>query len=538
MEAWVDREAHLRRLQAEEPYDILVIGGGATGAGVALDAASRGLRTALVERDDFSAGTSSRSTKLIHGGVRYLEKAVKQFDRTQFNLVRDALKERAILIGIAPHLAHPLELVTPLYNWMQVPYYMTGLKLYDWLAGKANLRSSSYVDAKRALDRFPMLKQEGLRGGVIYYDGQFDDARMNVAIALTAAEQGADVANHVEVTGLFKEDGEVRGANVRDHLTDETWTIHAKVVVNATGPFTDAIRRMDDPDAKPMLETSSGAHIVLDDRFSPPDTGLLIPETEDGRVLFLLPWLGYTLVGTTDNPAEVTQYPKATEEEVEYILRHIRKYFDVPVSREDVLATWSGLRPLVRDPDAADTAGLSRDHVINVSDAGLLTIAGGKWTTYRKMALDTVNEARRLKELGGDEDTGTDDLVLIGGREFEPHAAGELQERFGLDAETASYLNRAYGDRASRVAELADEGFGERLAEEHHYLEAEVVYAARAEFARTTTDVLARRTRLGFLDRDAAVAAVPRVSELLAEELGWSEERLAEDRAEATADLV
>ena len=538
MDSWVDREDHIRRLQGDEPYDLLVIGGGATGAGVALDAASRGLRTALVERDDFSAGTSSRSTKLIHGGVRYLEKAVKEFDRTQFNLVRDALKERAILIEIAPHLAHPLELVTPLYNWMQVPYYMTGLKLYDWLAGKANLRSSSYVDAKRALDRFPMLKQDGLRGGVIYYDGQFDDARMNVAIALTAAEQGADIANHVEVTGLVKEDGLVRGASVRDNLTDESWSIRAKVVVNATGPFTDVIRRMDDPDAKTMLETSSGAHIVLDDRFSPPDTGLLIPETEDGRVLFLLPWLGYTLVGTTDNPAEVTQFPKATEDEVEYILRHVRKYFDVPVSRDDVLATWSGLRPLVRDPDAADTAGLSRDHVINVSDGGLLTIAGGKWTTYRKMALDTVDEARRLGKLGGSADAQTEDLVLIGGREFEPHAAGELQERFGLDAETASYLNRAYGDRASRVAELAQQGLGEPLASGHHYLEAEVVYAARAEFARTTSDVLARRTRLGFLDRDAAVAAVPRVSELLAEELGWSDERLAEDRAEATADLV
>lgn len=538
MDDWANREKHIEQMKNGDAFDLLVIGGGATGAGVALDAASRGLRVAMVERDDFSAGTSSRSTKLIHGGVRYLEKAVKEFDRTQFNLVRDALRERAILIEIAPHLAHPLELVTPLYNWLQVPYYMTGLKMYDWLAGKANLRASTYVDAKKALDRFPMLKKEGLRGGVVYVDGQFDDARMNVALAMTAAEQGAAVANHTEVVGLVKRDDKVRGASVRDRLTGDSWVIDARVVVNATGPFTDVIRRMDDPNVKPMLETSSGAHIVLDSRFSPPETGLLIPETEDGRVLFLLPWLGHTLVGTTDNPAQVTEHPKATEDEVEYILRHIRKYFDVPVERSDVLSTWSGLRPLVRDPDASDTAGLSRDHVINISEAELLTIAGGKWTTYRKMALDAVDEARKLGKLGGDDETETDALVLVGGRDYEPQGAGALQESYGLDAEIASHLNRAYGDRAGQVAELAKQGLGARLAENHLYLEAEVVYAARAEFARTTTDVLARRTRLGFLDRDAAVAAVPRVSELLAEELDWSDERLAEDRAEATSNLV
>lgn len=538
MTQWNDREQHVSRLKSGKAFDILVIGGGATGAGVALDAASRGLDVALVERDDFSAGTSSRSTKLIHGGVRYLEKAVKEFDRTQFNLVRDALRERAVLIEIAPHLAHPLELVTPLYNWLQVPYYMTGLKLYDWLAGKANLRASTYVDAKKAIDRFPMLKKEGLRGGVVYVDGQFDDARMNVAIVLTAAEQGAAVANHVAVVGLVKRDGKVRGASVRDALTNDSWVIDAKVVVNATGPFTDEIRRMDDPNVKPMLETSSGAHIVLDSRFSPPETGLLIPETEDGRVLFLLPWLGHTLVGTTDNPAEVTQYPKATDDEVEYILRHIRKYFDVPVERSDVLATWSGLRPLVRDPDASDTAGLSRDHVINVSAADLLTIAGGKWTTYRKMALDTVDEACKVAGLPDVPETETDSLVLIGGREWQAQGAGALQEDFGLDADVASYLNSAYGDRAGEVADLAANGYGARLAENHHYLEAEVIFAARSEFARTTTDVLARRTRLGFLDRSAAVAAVPRVSELLGGELGWSEDQLADDRAEATSNLV
>ena len=346
----MNREQHIEALKTDA-FDVLVIGGGATGSGVALDAATRGLKTALVERDDYSAGTSSRSTKLIHGGVRYLEQAVKKVDRSQFNLVRDALKERAVLIKIAPHLAKPLPLVTPLYNIIEVPYYMTGLKMYDWLAGKANLQPSRFVDSKEALERFPMLKKDGLRGGVVYYDGQFDDARMNVAIALTAAEQGAKLANHVTVTALTKTDGRISGASVEDALSGDTWDISAKVVINATGPFTDGIRQLDDPHAAPMLSASSGAHIVLDAKFSPPETGLLIPQTEDGRVLFLLPWLGHTLVGTTDDPAKIESHPRATEEEIEYILRHIRKYFSIPVERGDVKSAWSGLRPLSVRPE-------------------------------------------------------------------------------------------------------------------------------------------------------------------------------------------
>ena len=527
----MNREAHIEQLKSET-FDVLVVGGGATGSGVALDAATRGLKTALVERDDYSAGTSSRSTKLIHGGVRYLEQAVKKLDRSQFNLVRDALKERAVLIKIAPHLAKPLPLVTPLYNVIEVPYYMTGLKMYDWLAGKANLHPSRFVDAKEALNRFPMLKEEGLRGGVIYYDGQFDDARMNVAIALTAAEQGAVLGNHVEVTGLFKTEGRVTGAQVKDKLTNESWEVSAKVVVNATGPFTDGLRRMDDPDAKPMLSASSGAHIILDAKFSPPETGLLIPQTEDGRVLFLLPWLGHTLVGTTDDPHKIEANPRATEAEIEYILRHIQKYFSVPVSRSDVKAAWSGLRPLVSDPNAADTAKLSRDHVVNISDSALLTIAGGKWTTYRKMALDTVDEAVKLGGLEAGP-SRTENLKLVGGKQYSPSGAAKLQEEYGLELDVASYLNRAYGGRAHEVADLTREGYGGRLAEGHHYLEAEVIHGARSEGARTTADIIARRTRLAFLDEAAARRAVPRVSELLAKELGWDDARRKADQEAA-----
>jgi len=528
----VNREAHVQRLKGR-PFDLLVIGGGATGAGTALDAASRGLEVALVEREDFSAGTSSRSTKLIHGGVRYLEQAVKKFDRSQFNLVRDALRERATLLKLAPHLARPLAILTPIYTLFEVPYYTTGLKLYDRLAGKANLQPSRFVGAKAAKAQFPTLKETGLRGAVVYYDGQFDDARMNVAIALTAAQEGATVANHVEVTGLLKEGGRVVGAALKDRLDGSTWEVQAKVVVNATGPFADAVRRMDDPDAPALLSASSGAHIVLDGRFSPPETGLLIPQTDDGRVLFLLPWLGYTLVGTTDRPAPIEAHPKAEEEDVRYILRHLTRYFDLPVGREQVLSSWSGLRPLVSDPKAADTTRLSRDHVINTSGSGLVTIAGGKWTTYRKMALDTVNEAVRVGKLEAARASKTEQIKLVGGARYTPADTGTLQTDYGLDPDVADYLNRAYGDRAKEVAKLARDGLGARLLEGHPHLEAEVVYGAQVEAARTTVDILARRTRLGFVDQKATLKAVPRVASLLAETLSWDQGARQEDEKRA-----
>jgi glycerol-3-phosphate dehydrogenase len=524
------RAAQIERLQ-QESFDILVVGGGATGAGTALDAVSRGLKTALVERDDFSAGTSSRSTKLIHGGVRYLEGAVKRLDRTQFNLVRDALGERATLLRLAPHLAHPLPILTPLYSWFQIPYMLTGLKLYDALAGRANLQGSRFVSRDEAIRRFPMLKKEGLRGAVLYYDGQFDDARMNVALALTAAEEGAAVANHVEVTGLLKEAGRVRGAAVRDTLTGDRWDVRAQTVVNATGPFSDAIRKLDDEATPRMLTASSGVHIVLDGRFSPPDTGLLIPQTDDGRVLFLLPWLGYTLFGTTDNPARIEANPEVSDADIDYLLSYLDKYFDVPATRGDVLATWSGLRPLVSNPKAADTARLSRDHVINVSASGLITIAGGKWTTYRKMALDTVDEALKVGGLQAGV-SRTEALKLVGAEGFRPDGAAQLNERFGLEADVAEYLNHAYGDRADKIAELA-ETYPERLVPGHPHLGAEVVYSATHEGACTATDFLARRTRLAFLDQGAALGALPKVVEVMGDTLSWDEARRTRERQDA-----
>lgn len=532
----MDREAQLRDLPSKQ-FDILVIGGGATGAGILLDALSRGLSAALVEKEDFAAGTSSRSTKLIHGGVRYLERAVWDLDRGQYALVKEALRERSILLRIAPHLARYIPLLTPLYNRSEVPYYYAGLKMYDWLAGDSEAPPSRYIGAAEALEHCPMLKKEKLRGGVVYSDGQFDDARMALSIILRAVEMGGIATNHVEVLSLLKTDGKTTGAELRDTLTGKTFQAKAKIVINATGPLADFIRLMDDPQAPPLLKASSGAHIVLDRRFSAPEMGLLIPKTEDDRVLFLLPWLGHTLVGTTDNPATVVADPKATHDDVAYILRQLKQYFSIAVEEKDILAKWSGLRPLIQTHSGVSTAKLSREHAMDISTSHLITIAGGKWTTYRKMAIDAVDEA---VQVGGLKPTGpsrTETIFLAGGAGYTLQAADDLHVKYGWSLPVCKYLNRAYGDRCVRVAEIAEQGFAHSLLPSQPYLEAEVIYGARHESARTSTDILARRLRLAFLDQKGALKVLPRVQELLAEELGWDENRKQADRKQALASL-
>ncbi len=532
----MDREAQLKLLESET-FDILVIGGGATGAGIALDAISRGLKVACVERDDFASGTSSRSTKLIHGGVRYLERAVLDLDRGQYELVKEALHERSILLRIAPHLTRFLPLLTPLYHRTEVPYYYAGLKMYDWLAGDQEAPPSRYVSSREALQHCPMLKTEGLRGGVVYYDGQFDDARMNLSILLRATELGAVAANHVEVTGYTKRDGKISGVKLRDTLTLETFNARAKIVINAAGPTADALRLMDNPKCKPLLKASSGVHIVLDRQFSASEMGILIPKTEDGRLIFLLPWLGHTLVGTTDNPAKVEANPRASDEDVAYILRQLSNYVATPITEKDIRARWCGLRPLVQSPDSTSTAKLSREHAIEVLPSGLLTIVGGKWTTYRKMALDAVDEAIQAAKLKPKNESKTENIFLAGGAGFALAYADELHAKYGWDLATCKYLNRAYGDRSKQVAEIAAEGWDAGLVEGGPYMEAEVLYGARFECARTSVDVLARRLRLSFLDQKGALAALPRVSQLLAQELKWDAERRDRDLKDARAYL-
>jgi glycerol-3-phosphate dehydrogenase len=525
------REAILSQLQQHSPYDLLVVGGGASGCGVALDAASRGLKVALVEKNDFAEGTSGRSTKLIHGGVRYLEKAVKKLDRGQYNLVRDGLRERALLLQNARHLSNRLTLVTPIYNWSEVPYVFAGLKLYDLLSGKNHIGHSRLLSRAEALRRFPMLKSQGLKAGVQYHDGQFHDARMTLAIALTAQQQGATIINHMALTGLDKSAGAIKGATLTDQLTGDTLSVSCTGVINASGPFVDSIRKLDDPQVSPLLTTSSGVHIVLDQRFAPPDTGLMIPKTEDGRVLFILPWEGHALVGTTDEPAPLGEHPRPLDTELNYLLRHARSYFDLQIEASDIKSTWSGLRPLVANPTASDTAGLARDHILQTSPSGLVTLAGGKWTTYRKMAQDTVDYAINHFSLKpATPSCQTANLSLVGSSDFDLLGGTQLAERFALDKETASYLNRCYGDQANQLLEVGRSTDSLRpLVAGHPCLETEVIYAVRFELAQRVIDVLARRTHLAIVDTWAARQAAPRILELMAAELGWDKTRCNEE---------
>ncbi|KAI0357605.1 DAO-domain-containing protein [Trametes cingulata] len=545
------REQMLDALKAsgtnpEEEFDLLVVGGGATGAGVAVDAASRGLRVALVERDDFSSGTSSKSTKLVHGGVRYLQKAVMELDYEQYKLVREALHERKIFLQTAPYLSAMLPIMLPIYKYWQVPYYWVGCKMYDILAGKENMESSYLMSKGKALETFPMLKQEGLVGALVYYDGQHNDSRMNMALIMTAVKQGAVVANHVEVTSLDKNGvaGKIQGARVRDALTGQEWNIRAKGVVNATGPFSDALLKMDNPNHTPIVQPSSGTHITLPNYYSPRTMGLLDPATSDGRVIFFLPWQGNTIAGTTDTPAEVTATPLPQEEEIRWILEEVRRYLspDIKVRRGDVLSAWSGLRPLVRNPNAASTEGLVRNHMIHVSDSGLLTIAGGKWTTYRAMAEETVDKAIEVFGLQDRVKRGcvTEQLRLVGSDGWSRNMFIGLVQRYGIETEVAKHLSENYGDCAWTVCSYAQPTgkawplHGVRLAPGYPFIEAEVRYAVRHEYAQTAIDVIARRCRLSFLNAQAALDALPRVVEIMSEELHWSPARAKAETAAAT----
>lgn len=540
----------------EKDYDMLVIGGGATGCGVALDAVSRGLKVALVEKFDFASGTSSRSTKLIHGGVRYLQNAIMTANYEQYQLVKEALSERANLLQIAPHLSFPLPIMLPVYEWWQVPYFWMGIKMYDFVSGSKKLKSSYLLSKKAALQKFPMLKEDKLKAAIVYYDGSHNDARMNLSIALTAARLGANICNYCEVEELLTrpmdcrdikpglkdvpEHDVVDGALVLDRQSGKRFAIRAKSVVNATGPFTDSIRTMDDPDIENICQPSSGVHIILPGYYSPDAMGLLDPSTSDGRVIFFLPWQNLTIAGTTDSPATVTHNPAPTEKDIQFILHEIRSYLgkDVQVRRGDVQSAWSGLRPLVTNPNSADTKSLSRNHVVEVSKNHLITIAGGKWTTYRSMAKDAVDQAVDTCMLKPKYDSRTLGLRLEGGHQWSPNHFIRLAQTYGLETDVAKHLSETYGDRADEVAQLAAVTgkrhpiVGKRLAEEFPYIEAEVKYAVR-EYACSAADVLSLRTRLAFLSYQAAEEALPRVLDIMGEELGWGEERLAQERERA-----
>ncbi|KAK2516190.1 Gpd2 [Columba guinea] len=535
------REEQILALQTTDEFDVLVIGGGATGCGCALDAVTRGLKTALVERDDFSSGTSSRSTKLIHGGVRYLQKAIMKLDLEQYRMVKEALEERANLLEIAPHLSAPLPIMLPVYKWWQLPYYWLGIKLYDMVAGSQCLKSSYVLSKSRALELFPMLRKDKLVAAIVYYDGQHNDARMNLAIALTAARYGAATANYAEVLRLLKRTDpavgkeRVCGVRCRDVLTGQEFDVKAKCVINATGPFTDSVRKMDDQEVPNICQPSAGVHIVMPGYYSPDHMGLLDPATSDGRVIFFLPWEKMTIAGTTDSPTDVTSHPIPTEEDINFILNEVRNYLsvDVEVRRGDVLAAWSGIRPLVTDPNSKDTQSISRNHVVTISDSGLVTIAGGKWTTYRAMAQDALDAAVQAHSLRAGS-SRTISLQLEGAEDWSPTLYIRLVQDYGLESEVAQHLASTYGDKAYEVAKIAQVTgkrwpiVGKRLVSEFPYIEAEVVYGVR-EYARTAVDMISRRTRLAFLNVQAAEEALPRIVDIMGKELNWSKQKKKEE---------
>jgi glycerol-3-phosphate dehydrogenase len=498
-----------------EPWDVLVIGGGASGLGTAVDAASRGYRTLLVERLDFAKGTSSRSTKLAHGGVRYLE-------QLNLTLVLDALRERGRMLRNAPHLVHDLSFVVPAYSYAAIPYYGIGLKIYERLSGSLSLGRSELLSRESTLARLPGIAAEDLRGGVLYHDGQFDDARFAIALMRTLEDLGGTAINYFEAVGLLKAGGRTIGIRARDRESENVFEIQAKAVINACGVHAeetaalDGAQTLDGAQNGSLLAVSQGTHFVLPRSFLPGDTALMIPKTADGRVLFAIPWHGATLVGTTDEPVErVSDEPRALQAERNFLLDHIARYLQRTPTAAEILSVWSGLRPLVRK-GGVKTSKLSRDHTILVSKSGLITVTGGKWTTYRRMGQDTIDRAAEVASLPR-QPSRTLDLQLHGWAA----AAGGGE----------SGWERVYGSDLPALEALSCEGAGAGAgvdldAHLHPRLPfrlREVIWAARHEMARTVEDVLARRTRALFLDARAAIEAAPAVANLLARELSRSE---------------
>lgn len=497
-----NRSRFIAELEQTPAWDIIVIGGGATGLGTALDAASRGYKTLLLEQADFAKGTSSRSTKLVHGGVRYLAQG-------DVGLVYEALKERGTLLANAAHLVKPQEFIIPCYDRISVLKYYAGLKLYDALSGRLSFGKSEYLSAGEVQAAIPTINNQHLKGGIRYFDGQFDDARLALNIAQTCAQHGGTLLNYVKVGGLIKTKGKVTGVQAVDMESGKCYALQGKVVVNATGVFVDEILQLDTPTSKATVKPSQGTHIVLDHTFLAGQAAMMIPKTSDGRVLFAVPWHGYVVVGTTDTPLnQHSLEPLALETEIMFILDTAKQYLTKPPQREDVRSIFAGQRPLAAPSKATgSTKEISRSHKIMVAPSGLLTIIGGKWTTYRKMAEDAV--ARAIK---------------IGNLPPVACRTGSIKIHGSTDSRPAAPLE-VYGSDAEGIGQLIAEEpcLGEKLSPGLPYLAAEVVWAVRNEMARTLEDVLARRLRLLFLNAKAAIAIAGRVAQLMAAELSKDE---------------
>ena len=502
------RSVHLKKVNSKKkPWDVLIIGGGASGLGAAVDAASRGYRTLLLEKNDFAKGTSSRSTKLVHGGVRYLQNG-------DISLVIEALKERGIMRKNAPHLVQDLSFVIPSYDWWNSPFYGIGLKIYDMMAGNLGLGPSTLLDREETIELIPNVKKKGLRGGVIYHDGQFDDARMAVSLAQTAENHGASLLNYFGVKGLLKDGDMVTGVRAQDELSGEEFEISAKVVINATGVFSDEILQMDQPGSRKLIVPSQGVHIVLDQTFLNGPHAIMVPHTTDGRVLFAVPWNDYVVVGTTDTLIEApNEEPTALEEEIEFILENAGAYMTKQPTRADVKSVFSGLRPLAAPEDnGSATKEISRHHKVTVSTSGLVSILGGKWTTYRKMSEDLINTAQSV---GGLPERAciTHSLPIHG---------------YDYNSDWSNPMH-VYGTDIDKISALDEEG-NTSLSVAVHLTKNQIIWAVREEMAMTVEDVLARRTRTLFLNAAEAKNLAAQVAQIMAEEMGedqnWIENQI------------
>lgn len=576
------REELLHKLTDKSTvFDVLIIGGGSAGTGCALDAQSRGLNVALVEQNDFASGTSSKSTKLAHGGVRYLEKAFTEFSKDQLNLVIEALNERAHLLNTAPHLSKVLPIIIPIYNYWQIPYYYLGCKFYDLFAGNQNLRKSFALSKNQMNHIAPMLDQTNLKLGLVYHDGIFNDSRFCLSLAMTAISYGATVMNYIQVVQLLKDSttGKLLGAKLKDRETGQIFTVKAKTIVNATGPFSDAILQMDNNkdgfpdkintisdtastainvlDEQPtiavrdpkMVVPSAGVHIILPSYYCPKNMGLLDANTEDGRVMFFLPWMGKVIAGTTDIPLkQVPSDPTPTESDIQDILKELQHYIKFPVKREDVLSAWAGIRPLVKDPrlstGQADipshkeaTQGLVRSHFLFTSPSGLITIAGGKWTTFREMAEETIDEVIKVGKFNTIQNLQpchTKNIKLIGSQNWDLNYEAFLQQTYHISPVMAEYLSNNYGDHSPVICELFKNDPQNKLsltmagntrfdssAFDYPYTIGELKYSIHNEYTRTPLDFLVRRTRFTFVDANESLKALEGTINIMAKELNW-----------------
>jgi glycerol-3-phosphate dehydrogenase len=524
-----------RAAAIEQLFDICVIGGGATGAGCALESQLRGLRTVLLDAGDFASAASSASTKLVHGGVRYLEQAVRSLNLEEYRMVKSALRERQYMLANAPHLAHPSYFLVPVYSWSKALYYLAGMKMYDAVAGKGNLFPSSFLSREETLRRMPALNAQGLRGAVAYCDGQFDDARYDLALVETFFETGGAALNYARVTDFAHDpQGQLSAANVHDAISGEEFVVRARKFVNATGTGADKVRQLANPQLPTRMRPSKGVHLLFPAHLFPGTDALLVPHTEDGRVIFAVPWQERLLVGTTDDEVTPATRMVVQKDEAQYLLRQLNPYLQTPLRREQAISGLAGLRPLVAARGQTQTSKLIRDHEVELdSTSGLVSILGGKWTTHRLMAQDTIDAVQR--ELATPVSASlTRQQPLAGSQGFNSGFATRLEKEYALPADVARHLAGKFGTRALKIMELLRENpeWKSRIAVGVPSIQAEIVYCIRYEMAETVEDLLARRTGVEMYGWKEALAAARVTAALLAKEQEWDAAREAAAVAE------